>query len=246
MTTRDMGDERNIELEGAWNVRDLGGLPTESGRRVRRGALLRASDLGRLTPNDWTALTRLGARTLVDLRSTHECERAPTFVRAPLTISHVPLEDGLQDDPEFLAWESSGVLATPLYYGPFLARWADRCAAALNAVAEAPPGGVVVHCIKGSDRTGLIVALLLALLAVPLEVIVADYTVTAARVKSMAARRLGVPDDGDAIRELLAHRGTTAARALESFLRSLAVADTMLASGLSQRGLDALRRRLLE
>ena len=34
-----------IELEGAVNVRDVGGLPTVDGRRTRSGVLVRADNL---------------------------------------------------------------------------------------------------------------------------------------------------------------------------------------------------------
>ena len=48
----------------------------------------------------------------------------------------------------------------------------------MRAFADAPPGGVLVHCAAGKDRTGLIVAVFLALAGVPDDVIVADYLAT--------------------------------------------------------------------
>jgi protein-tyrosine phosphatase len=55
----------------------------------------------------------------------------------------------------------------------------DRIARAFRALAEAPPGAVVVHCFGGRDRTGVLVALALAVAGVEPAAIVADYALTA-------------------------------------------------------------------
>jgi protein tyrosine/serine phosphatase len=58
-----------IELEGAVNVRDLGGLPTTDGQRTAGAQLLRADNLQELSPSDVAMLVHdLGVTTVVDLR----------------------------------------------------------------------------------------------------------------------------------------------------------------------------------
>jgi protein-tyrosine phosphatase len=62
-----------IELDGAVNVRDLGGLPTEDGRETVAGRLLRADNLQELSAADVVRLVRdIGVTTVVDLRSSAE------------------------------------------------------------------------------------------------------------------------------------------------------------------------------
>src|SRR5580658_1832243 len=62
-----------IDLEGAVNVRDLGGLPTDDGGETVTGRLLRADNLQDLSPSDVRRLVRdLGLTTVVDLRSSAE------------------------------------------------------------------------------------------------------------------------------------------------------------------------------
>ena len=80
----------------------------------------------------------------------------------PVATVHVPMDD--VDDTRFWRemWDG-GLDGTPLYYRPFLERKPERCVAAVAAVADAPPGGVLVHCGIGRDRTGLVALLLLAL-----------------------------------------------------------------------------------
>jgi len=62
-----------IDLEGAVNVRDLGGLPTQDGNETVAGRLLRADNLQELSPSDIRRLVRdIGVTTVVDLRSSAE------------------------------------------------------------------------------------------------------------------------------------------------------------------------------
>jgi protein tyrosine/serine phosphatase len=154
------------------------------GRRTQWGAVVRSASLDHLTPLGWSALHSHGIQTIVDLRNTEE----RTLSMAGATVVQVPLEEGLDDDPEYSTWKATGRLATPLYYSGFLERWPDRCAAAVAAVARAESGGVVVHCGRGRDRTGLIVMLLLALVGVPPEDIAADYAIGAAATFDQSVR----------------------------------------------------------
>jgi protein-tyrosine phosphatase len=62
-----------IELDGAVNVRDLGGLPTEDGGKTADARLLRADNLQELSPSDIAVLVgEVGVTTVVDLRSSSE------------------------------------------------------------------------------------------------------------------------------------------------------------------------------
>src|SRR6185503_1418115 len=76
-------------------------------------------------------------------------------------------------------------------------RFPERSARVLSAIASAPAGGVLVHCVGGRDRTGQITMLLLALAGVAPDVIAADYA-------------LSGPADED-VERFLAERGTSAA-----------------------------------
>jgi protein-tyrosine phosphatase len=53
----------------------------------------------------------------------------------------------------------------------------------VRAVAHAPEGGVVVHCVGGKDRTGLLSAFLLHLAGVADEEIAADYALSEERLR---------------------------------------------------------------
>jgi protein-tyrosine phosphatase len=154
-----------------YNVRDVGGYRTVDGRTLRWGALVRADNLGRLTEAGRAALAAYGVRTVVDLRRGSELATAAH----PYTESSDPAYVNVDLDasvPELLA------LLPTEYYGRVLDVRAASLAEAVAAFASAVPGGVLFHCQSGKDRTGIVVALLLALAGVPRATIVADYVLT--------------------------------------------------------------------
>ena len=57
------------ELAGVRNFRDVGGLPTVDGRRVRHGVLFRSGHLAHATPEDAAFLDSLGLHTIFDFRN---------------------------------------------------------------------------------------------------------------------------------------------------------------------------------
>jgi protein-tyrosine phosphatase len=84
-----------IELEGAANVRDLGGLATKDGGETAAGRLLRGDNLQELSPSDVARLVGdIGLTTVVDLRSTAELVSegpAPLDAVAAVRHAHHPI-----------------------------------------------------------------------------------------------------------------------------------------------------------
>jgi protein tyrosine/serine phosphatase len=169
--------ERRLYWPACYNPRDLGGLTTFDGHQTRRGAVVRTDCPCRLSDAGWGALVAHGVRTIIDLRDAdeHASERyAPPNALAAgeeIALLSLPLRcSGPEVDPLFAAAETleEAYVIT-----------VDHCqvnvAAVLRAIAQAGPGGIVIHCQSGRDRTAIVVALLLALAGVRAEVIAADY-----------------------------------------------------------------------
>jgi protein-tyrosine phosphatase len=202
--------DRHLDWPDCRNVRDLGGLPTTDGRVTRTGALIRADSLQFLTP-DSIEVVRQTVSRVIDLRSSAEVSAFPTpFTEDPLGV-HVPAQDpaGPGDQTTIV-----GVCIEMLDQRP------EYFAAALLAIAEAPEGAVVVHCYGGKDRTGMVVALALAVAGVPEDEIVADYALTQARLASMLAEQLAAEPDESLHTEMIEFRDTRAA-SLTAILRHL-------------------------
>ena len=173
--------ERLLGWDGCYNARDVGGYPTADGRTVRWGALLRSDNLCRLTTAGRQQLIDAGVLTIVDLRSTHELEIDPPPYGANTGPGAVPLYLNLPvldyDDQDTMA-RLRRVRGLGEDYCILVDGFRRHFGRVLQAIADAPPGGVLVHCHAGKDRTGIVVALLLALVGVPDDVIVEDYAVS--------------------------------------------------------------------
>ncbi|TDU88494.1 protein tyrosine/serine phosphatase [Kribbella voronezhensis] len=222
------------------NVRDLGGLPTDDGGRIRPGVLIRADSLQYLSPAGVDAVRRAGVSRIVDLRSPAEVGESPTPFSQDELGYGVPVQDPAEP--------GDGLDTIVKVCIDMLDRRPERFAEAVLAIAEAPPGAVVVHCHGGKDRTGMVVALALSVAGVPVEEIVADYFLTKERLASAMAEQLAAEPDESLHAELLEFRDTRA----ESIVAILDHLDSayggpvgyLLHGGLSSARLDVLRRRL--
>lgn len=261
-------------LPGAFNARDVGGMPLVGGGTVRSGVLLRSDALATLTDEGLARLAPVG--TVVDLRTPQEREVAPN--RLPpggeIRVLERPLLEGAiaQLAPQAAAMReqlsrtgpSEEMLAALRAQIPTLAElylsmlehgaavFAD-CARAV-AAPEAPdsqPGAVLLHCTAGKDRTGVAVALLLAAVGVEREAIVADYTRSQAELAGPWAermlegvRRAGIPP----LPEIEQLAVSTPAAAIEAALAEVdargGAADYLRAGGLCEEELALLRSRL--
>ncbi|MBA3262754.1 MAG: tyrosine-protein phosphatase [Thermoleophilaceae bacterium] len=234
---------RHLDWDGCFNVRDLGGLRAVDGRATRWGAVVRGDSPDRLTAAGWSALRGHGIRTIIDLRN--EDERHLDRERpAGLTTVLLPL-DGREDARFWDRWARGPQFATPLYYRPHLDRFPERSARVVAAIAGAEPGGVLVHCVGGRDRTGQIAMLLLALLGMPPQAIARDYALSRERLTVRYAA-LGEEDQGPTLADYLSGHGTTAEGAILSTLAEVDVQECLRAGGLRDADIASLRDRVLE
>lgn len=174
-----MTHERRLNWDACYNARDLGGYDTNAGAPTRWRAIVRADGLFRLTPQGRQALMDYGIRTVIDLRSGAELTKDPNpFAENGghgLIYQNLPALD--ESDREGMVALNAADNPSDNYHF-MLSRFRRNFAVVFRAVAEAQPGGIVVHCHAGKDRTGIVSALLLSLVGVPAETIAADYALT--------------------------------------------------------------------
>ncbi|MFI2105147.1 tyrosine-protein phosphatase [Isoptericola sp. NPDC019693] len=212
------------------------------------GALLRsdAPRSGDVPPGDvaWPP------RTVLDLRDPGE-NGEPHPLAGTARVVPLPLLDGT-------AMEGATTPAPVPGLGELYLQMLDGAGAThlveavgLVATAEAP---VLVHCTAGKDRTGVTVALVLALLGVDRAAIVADYERTGPRMAQVLARvavtaNYAVPD-AHVLAKLPPELVTAPGWAIATVLDRLAehdggAAGWFVAHGGDPATLDALRARLL-
>jgi protein tyrosine/serine phosphatase len=202
---------RWIDLDGAANVRDLGGLPAGE-RTVRRDRLIRSDNLQGLTPDDVHRLVdEHHVRAVADLRTQTEVDLegpGPLTAEPEVTIEHLSLfaeagehtdveaaedsEDDGADGPVLMPWQKREAAERERpsiveIYLRYLDERPDSVLAALRLIAYTD-GATVVHCAAGKDRTGVVVAMALDEVGVDRAAIVDDYVATGERLYPLLAR----------------------------------------------------------
>jgi protein-tyrosine phosphatase len=266
--------ERTLEWEDLRNARDLGGLPVAGGGTTRFGSIVRSDTLRQLTPRGWSSLAAYGVRTTVDLRFQVEIDANEPLDSGPGGLSRcharsAPDADGRPADVHAVAVsvlgepdrrlgehfdaisraEPDAASSTRAVYLEMLARFQQQLAAAVAAVADAQPGGVLVHCHAGKDRTGLVVALMLAVSGVEPDAIAADYALSGPNLASSLAGWIGSAEAPEE-REQRRRVGLAPERAMADVLIELddrygGAVSYLLSGGLPEGALTAIRNRLV-
>ncbi|MBO2454095.1 tyrosine-protein phosphatase [Actinomadura barringtoniae] len=263
---------RWIDLDGAVNVRDLGGLPTTDGRSTRRGRVLRSDNLQDLTVSDVRLLLDdYELKNVIDLRSDAEVrlEGPGPLARTPsITIHQLSLfsEGGRHTDvaadlPEgidadkVLPWQNSGDRGPEHdrsigHYLGYLRDRGDSIVAALRVMTRTD-GSSLVHCAAGKDRTGVVCALALETAGVTREAIVADYAQTGERLEAVLARLRGSETYAADLDSRPADSHVPHAALMEKFLGRVdeehgGTLEWLAANGWTEADTEALQARLVD
>jgi protein-tyrosine phosphatase len=262
-------DARWIELDGAANTRDLGGLPTGDGRSVQPGRLIRSDNLQGLSPRDVQVLIEdHNVRAVADLRTGVEVRSegpGPLTEVDDVEIRHLSLfpEAGEQTDaaaaedaPVILPWqnrgrtEKNGYQGATAVYLSYLDDRADSVIEALRMIAYSP-GATIVHCAAGKDRTGTVIALALTEVGVTREAIVADYVRSGERIGGIFARLRSSPTYEADLAGSEADRHAPTPATMQRLLEAIdaefgGVRAWLRAHGWTEADAAALRQKLLD
>ncbi|GAB4097849.1 tyrosine-protein phosphatase [Sinomonas halotolerans] len=234
---------RRVDWEGAVNARHVRGSVYRMGRREW------------LTERGWRQMHDDGVSTVVDLRSPGEQRRRAADPQvspeamAGIAVVSAPTEDpGHPEHAEAYAVRTPPYLNHPEGYAEIMRLFPDRMVQVFRAIAEAP-GGVVLHCSAGRDRTGLIVTMLLQL-ADPAGAGRAAAEQYEASVRGINEWHRISPvkhpyerwHDDEELATLLAERQ----EALTAFAAGLDVERFLLEHGLSAAEIAAVRAKLQE
>lgn len=174
-------------VEGAVNLRDVGGYRTRDGRVVRHGRIYRSGMMHTITPAGLTTLRDvLGVRTVVDLRNAQELEAdgVSPFRDYGIAWRNAPIGGETVTTPEERRERVKAYVANNVDWCESYVNMTRRNAAAFRDLFEAMADGegtpLVFHCSGGRDRTGVGAALLLSSLGVDDETIARDYALTGA------------------------------------------------------------------
>lgn len=208
--------------------------------------VVRADNLNKLVPAGVAALVAYGVRTIVDLRDPRELERFPNALAATPPHGVVFVNMPLISDAEWEAIKDPAELTKGYVLTAKLSH--ANIAKAIAAISDAAPGGVVVHCHAGKERTGIVAALLLSLAGVPDVVVAEDWTASDAYLQLLYDEWLANESD-PTIRATRAQGFVTHAEHILDVLTHVrrshgSIEEYLLAGGLTADQLARVRRRL--
>ncbi|MGX1273567.1 tyrosine-protein phosphatase [Streptomyces phaeoluteigriseus] len=255
------------ELAGVRNFRDVGGLPTVDGRRVRHGVLFRSGHLAHATDEDAAFLSSLGLHTVFDFRNAADQKLEGPDVELPgVRNVNLPLSDPA-DGSEFWKMVRDGdidqlreILGDGKAAGRMIAsyrsimkeRTAEHSRVLHSLAEDSVPA--LMHCAAGKDRAGLSIAVTLLALGVERDAIVADYLESNAKHRRYKVRRSGTsaeaysPEVMELLGPLFDARAEYLTAAFETIEETWGGVDAYLEQGLglSPETRERLRERLLD
>jgi protein-tyrosine phosphatase len=180
--------DRVIHLDGTANTRDIGGYLTNDLRTLRWRQIIRSENLSRLTANDFKKLEELGLKTIIDLRTDKEHDRAPTVWLGdnPPQFFHFPVGDSNNDwfsatrkmmkDNKFTEEQSSKLMVEG--YRMIVEEGPPSYEKLMEVVLDQSNWPILIHCNAGKDRAGVAVTLILEALSVDRETIMEEFLLT--------------------------------------------------------------------
>lgn len=148
---------RTIKVKGAYNMRDLGGYTTYSGRMVRQGLVYRSGNYDSVKREGKETIKKLGIKTQLDVRRKGEGK----FGEKTLPVKKYKAIKGH-------AYER-------IYRSESRAK---RTIKIMKMFAHEENYPITFHCIYGRDRTGTIAFLLNGMLGVTEKDLYRDYEMT--------------------------------------------------------------------
>ncbi|MET9845857.1 tyrosine-protein phosphatase [Streptomyces ossamyceticus] len=255
------------ELAGVRNFRDVGGLPTVDGRRVRHGVLFRSGHLAHATDDDAAFLSSLGLHTIFDFRNAADQKLEGPDVELPgVRNVNLPLSDPADgaefwkmvrdgDVDQLRALLDDGKAAGRMIasYRTIIKHRTAEHSRVLHALAE-DSVPALMHCAAGKDRAGLSIAVTLLAVGVEREAVVADYLESNAKHRRYKVHRSSSspnaysPEIMELLSPLFDARAEYLQAAFDTVEETWGDVDTYLEQGLklSPASRELLRERLLD
>jgi protein-tyrosine phosphatase len=256
------------DLVGVRNFRDVGGLPTADGRRLRHGRLYRSGHLAHATEGDVSFLASLNLHTIFDFRSSTDIAMEGPDVDLPgVRNVNMPLSDPAAgadfwttvrdgDLPALrgVLGNGQGVARMVAAYRTLVQERTAEHGRLLRLIAEEESVPVLLHCAAGKDRAGTSIAVILLVLGVDRAVIEKDYLLSNDPHRRYRITRgadadpVGMPEVMELISPLFEARVEYLAAAFDTINEIWGSADRYFAEGLgcTAEHREHLRALLLE
>lgn len=177
--------ENRYLFEKLHNFRDIGGLKTKDGRKMRAGLLFRSEELSRLSTNDIENFHQLKIKSICDLRTPTEQKSKVSRIQSNenVQVLKVSIHDKRREFTRFEFFKFSVTKPNTINFEDIMKDMYDHMACGiykeinqiiifLSDQSNLPD---LIHCTGGKDRTGFISALIQLLAGVHYETVIDDY-----------------------------------------------------------------------
>lgn len=203
---------RLMNIDGAVNVRDIGGWKTANGKTVRQGLLYRGSELDGAVESEFFVeksgieelVTNLGVRTEMDLRS--PADNKDKINPLGDKVNHIYYDSYMYSD-----------VFTPV--------GSTAVKRAFSDLANSSNYPIYLHCTYGMDRTGTVCYLLGALLGIDRHDLMRDYQLSTFYYGNVKLDKMN-----EFIAVLETYNGNTLQEKTENYLLSIGVTQQEIES----------------
>lgn len=173
-----------VPIKNGINFRDLGGMNTKDGRKIRTGLLYRSGDFSKITESEQAFISQqLAIHSVLDYRDYNEAQRRPDKLwhqAQYINIPANPLSNEVSANLEKELNESNKLKKnSPVEFMINLYQLLPFNNPAYQALVDLLVNNqgksIVQHCAIGKDRTGIGVALMLLALGVDEQLVIQDY-----------------------------------------------------------------------
>ncbi|MDC0885267.1 tyrosine-protein phosphatase [Gammaproteobacteria bacterium] len=175
-------EHRLLPMDGAHNIRELGGYKTTDGKSVKWGMLFRSDKLSDISEADQKYLQALGIKKIVDFRSEEEKIEDPDIIPTGISYVEMPISvDGAMRSKieAVLKGETDKEVESFLIDAnrEFVTNYTNVYENFLRGLID-EDAPTLFHCTAGKDRAGFAAAISLIALGVSREDVIEDYMKT--------------------------------------------------------------------
>lgn len=231
----------NVDLIGAKNIRDLGGILNKDGLVISNKKILRGDNISKLTPEDIKKLVEeYKLHTIIDLRTDEEIAEAEDVKIPNVKYLHIPIFTG---QVVGITHERKIDLATAtipdlniLYKYMVSNEYSiSQLKNVLHEIMNENNYSILFHCTEGKDRTGIVAMFILYMLDVDMKTIMEDYLFTnhinqkkAENYFNMVLEKTNNEEYANQIRNIFLVKESYLESALESILEECGDLDSFM------------------
>lgn len=176
------------KFDGLYNFRDIGGLVTKDGRKIKTGVIFRSDELSKLSKEDLHKMAQLNIKMVCDLRTLREQKSKPSKITDEhgVKVIKISFQDQSQEFThfqffKFLAGRSGGIDFLEVMENLYRQMAFDsgkQIREIMVQLSDEDQLPALIHCTGGKDRTGFVSAFIQLLAGASIDDVTDHYLIS--------------------------------------------------------------------